>query len=344
MKNLIIVALLLFGSLTAKTQVVSGLYSGTLFNDTTKMLQSYQLALSEYKGKITGYSYTTFVANDTFYYGIRKIKAFVKGSELIIEDDKMLVNNFPESPSKGVKRMSIIQMNAQEDTLSSLSGRWETNKTKQYYAVSGSLRILRDNDSSQSALINHLKELNIITGNDNTQALNNPPATVKSKPKEVKERKSNEPKTATVKSKKKEDDLVKNNEPKTNKQVTVPITPQIITHEQRKERVMQTIDFAGDSLMLSFYDNGVVDGDVISVYVNGENVISNAKLTEVALKKTIYVKAGSDSLEIKLVAENLGSLPPNTGLLIVQDGSNKYNVNFSADLQTNASIVFRKRK
>ena len=342
MKNLFIFTLLLFGTLTAKTQVVSGLYSGTLFNDTTKMLQSYQLALSEYKGKITGYSYTTFVANDTFYYGIRKIKAFVKNNELIIEDDKMLVNNFPESPSKGVKRMSVIPMNLQEDTLSSLSGRWETNKTKQYYAVSGSLRILRDNDSSQSALINHLKELKIIGANNELQPINNAPAMVQSKPKEVKEIKRSEPSKAIVKTKKKEETLAKSSEPE--KSTTVAITPVVITHEQRKERVMQTIDFAGDSLMLSFYDNGVVDGDVISVYVNGENVISNAKLTEVALKKTIYVKAGSDSLQIKLVAENLGSLPPNTGLLIVQDGSNKYNVNFSADLQTNASIVFRKRK
>jgi hypothetical protein len=31
-------------------------------------------------------------------------------------------------------------------------------------------------------------------------------------------------------------------------------------------------------------------------------------------------------------------------LLVVQDGGKRYEVRFSADLQTNASIVFRKRK
>jgi hypothetical protein len=290
------------------------------------MLQDYQLALSEYKGKITGYSYTTFVVNDTFYYGIRKIKAFIKDEQLIVEDDKMMVNNFPQSPSKGVKRNSIIPINPQEDTLSSLSGRWQTNKTKQYYAVSGPVKLKRDNDSSQSALISHLKELNIIGANSQ-------PLTPET---------SN--KTAEVKIKTKEKKQAIKPEPQNEKINAVVITPTLLSYEQRKDRVLKTIETTSDSLILSFYDNGVVDGDMISVYVNGQNVISNARLTEVALKKTVNLKGMSDLIEIKLVAENLGSLPPNTGLLIVQDGIDKHTVDFSADLQTNATIVFRKRK
>ncbi len=326
MKNLFFSILLVFFAVTAKAQVVSGLYSGTLYNDTTKMLQDYQLALSEYKGKITGYSYTTFVVNDTFYYGIRKIKAFMKDEQLIVEDDKMMVNNFPESPSKGVKRISIFPISAQEDTLSSLSGKWQTNKTKQYYAVSGPLQLKRDNDSSQSALIGHLKELNIIGANSQ-------PLTPET---------SN--KTAEVKIKTKEKKQAIKTEPQEEKINAVVVIPTLLSYGQRKDRVLKTIETTSDSLILSFYDNGVVDGDMISVYVNGQNVISNARLTEVALKKTVNHTGMSDLIEIKLVAENLGSLPPNTGLLIVQDGIDKHTVNFSADLQTNATIVFRKRK
>jgi hypothetical protein len=326
MKNLFFSILLIFFAVTSKAQVVSGLYSGTLYNDTTKMLQNYQLALSEYKGKITGYSYTTFVVNDTFYYGIRKIKAFIKDEQLIVEDDKMMVNNFPESPSKGVKRISIIPINPQEDTLSSLSGKWQTNKTKQYYAVSGPLKLKRDNDSSQSALIGNLKELSIIGTIYQlvTHETSNKTAEIKIKTKEKKQ----EIKTETQKE----------------KMNAVVVTPTLLPYEQRKDRVLKTIETTSDSLILSFYDNGVVDGDMISVYVNGQNVVSNARLTEVALKKTVNLKGMNDLIEIKLVAENLGSLPPNTGLLIVQDGIDKHIVNFSADLQTNATILFRKRK
>jgi hypothetical protein len=45
-----------------------------------------------------------------------------------------------------------------------------------------------------------------------------------------------------------------------------------------------------------------------------------------------------------MYAENLGSIPPNTGLLIIMDGEKRYEVRFSADLKTNAAILLRRRK
>ncbi len=296
--------------LAAKSQVISGLYSGTLYNDTTKSIQQYQLALSEYKGKITGYSYTTFVVNDTFYYGIRKIKALKKGGQLLVEDDDMLVNNFPESPAKGVKRSSVISLQTIEDTATSLSGGWQTNRTKKYLPVTGSLTMIRDNDSSQSALIGHLKELKII-------GVFNQPAIAK-----------------TVK---------KGGEVKATKEVENSPTA-ALPYNQRTTKVLQTFTGASDSLVLHFYDNGVVDGDIISVYVNGQNIVLSARLTEAAVNKTVFVGGIKGPIEILLVAESLGTLPPNTGLLVVYDGTEKYTINFSADLQTNASIIFNKKR
>lgn len=84
----------------------------------------------------------------------------------------------------------------------------------------------------------------------------------------------------------------------------------------------------------------MVDGDVISVYANGESLVTNARLTEAALKKAIPFRG---DLEVLLVAENLGTLPPNTGLLVVQDGTTKYNLTFSADLKTNARILIKRK-
>ena len=130
----------------------------------------------------------------------------------------------------------------------------------------------------------------------------------------------------------------------TDKKVATPaVAAAPIPYTQRSQKILETFDVVGDSLELHFYDNGVVDGDVISVYVNGESVVSNAKLLEAALKKTIYLPATNGPVELLLVAETLGSIPPNTGLLVVQDGSARYEVRFSADLQTNAAIVFRKK-
>src|SRR5215204_3184170 len=155
--------LLFFIALTQilSAQVVSGLYAGTLVNDSTKKEQRYELALSEYRGKITGYSYTTFVRNDSLFYSVKRVKATRKGGQLVVEDDKMIANNFPESPAKGVHQTNYIQL-GNEDTLRSANGTWQTNRTKVYYVLTGGVAMQLDNDSTHSSLIGHLKELNII--------------------------------------------------------------------------------------------------------------------------------------------------------------------------------------
>jgi len=227
-------------------QVVSGLYSGTLVNDSTKKIQQYEFALSEYRDKITGYSYTTFVVNDTFYYSIKRIKATKKNNQLIIEDDKMLANNFPESPAKNVKQTSTIILDA-IDTLVNATGKWTTNQTKVYYSLHGLADTKRNNDSSRSALIGHLKELKIINAN----------ATQTAVVKVMKIDDNQKIKTAPVKPTPVKPTSVREKES--------PITALVIPYEKRKNKMLETIATQSDSLILSFYDNGVVDGDVISV-------------------------------------------------------------------------------
>ena len=106
---------------------------------------------------------------------------------------------------------------------------------------------------------------------------------------------------------------------------------------ERKSQNTQTIFFKADSLELVLYDNGEIDGDTVSVLLNGEVIIAKQCLNAVAFKKTIYIpQSSNDSTSLVLYAENLGKYPPNTGLLIVRDGENSYSVRFTADLQTNA--------
>ncbi len=76
--------------------------------------------------------------------------------------------------------------------------------------------------------------------------------------------------------------------------------------------------------------------------MNGETVFANTKLTATATKKTVSLPA-TETIEIILVAENLGSIPPNTGLLVIKDGEQTYQVHFTADLKTNAAIIFKKK-
>ncbi|HRP18716.1 MAG TPA: hypothetical protein PL128_12010, partial [Ginsengibacter sp.] len=51
-----------------------------------------------------------------------------------------------------------------------------------------------------------------------------------------------------------------------------------------------------------------------------------------------------DSLNLAMYAENLGSIPPNSGLLIVRDKSKTYEIRFSGDLQKNSAIILLRNK
>ena len=96
--------------------------------------------------------------------------------------------------------------------------------------------------------------------------------------------------------------------------------------------------------MLTLYDNGEVDGDTVTVLMNGGIIFSKAGLSTKANTKTVYITPAMDSVKLVMYAESLGEIPPNTGLLIVNDGDKRYDVRFSADLTTNAAIVLRRKK
>jgi hypothetical protein len=112
----------------------------------------------------------------------------------------------------------------------------------------------------------------------------------------------------------------------------------------RKSEFSQVVNFKSDSLILSLYDNGEIDGDTVSVFLNGEVLLSHQGLKASAIKKTIYITPGNEDFSLVLFAENLGKYPPNTGLLVVRDGDEIYNLRFSSDFQKNAGIVFRRKK
>ncbi len=112
----------------------------------------------------------------------------------------------------------------------------------------------------------------------------------------------------------------------------------------RKSEFSQQVNFKSDSLQVSLYDNGEIDGDTVSVFMNGEVIMAKQGLKSSAIRKTIYLTPGQEEFTLVLFAENLGKYPPNTGLLVVRDGDDVYNLRFSSDFQKNTGIVFRRKK
>jgi hypothetical protein len=113
----------------------------------------------------------------------------------------------------------------------------------------------------------------------------------------------------------------------------------------RKIETIKSVDIKNDSLTLTLYDNGEVDGDTVSILLNGKVIMPMQGLSTRAINKTIYLTPEmGDSIVLIMYAENLGSIPPNTGLLVVHDGDAVYEIFFNGDLHENAAIILKRKK
>jgi hypothetical protein len=132
-------------------------------------------------------------------------------------------------------------------------------------------------------------------------------------------------------------DSIKIISPKAN--VGVPV-PRVI--ESRQNELVKTIITSAKEVYIKIYDNGTIDNDTVSVYIDNKLVISKQRLTE----KAIIVKINLDEKitfhEMVMVAENLGEIPPNTSLMIVNAGDQQYEVRITSTEQKNAVVHFRK--
>jgi hypothetical protein len=113
---------------------------------------------------------------------------------------------------------------------------------------------------------------------------------------------------------------------------------------RRKAVLNQELLVESDSVRLSFYDNGEIDGDSISVFVNKQLVLSHQGLEAKAFNIYLHLDSTRELTEVSMFAENLGRLPPNTALMVVTDGKNRYEVFLSSSLTENATVELRRKK
>ena len=116
----------------------------------------------------------------------------------------------------------------------------------------------------------------------------------------------------------------------------------IVLHRIKESAFKEVPEVGVDTgtIRLDFYDNGVVDGDSITVLVNKQVILSHKKLTAKPITSFIKVDLHNTFQEIEMVAENLGSIPPNTALLIVTAGDKRYQLFLSSTEQKSARVRF----
>jgi hypothetical protein len=144
---------------------------------------------------------------------------------------------------------------------------------------------------------------------------------------------------ATTPLKKVSPDSFKREIPKPSAAVAIP---QVLS--SRINELVKTITTPASEVVVKIYDNGTIDNDTVSVYVDNKLVISKQRLTEKAITFKLSLPNQGDVHELVMVAENLGEIPPNTSLMIVNAGDQQYEVRITSTEQKNAMVRFEREQ
>ena len=116
-----------------------------------------------------------------------------------------------------------------------------------------------------------------------------------------------------------------------------PAPPPVLT--TRANPLVKQIETEAGEIRLDLYDNGEIDGDTVSIYHNNALLVGHAKLSQKPISFRITVDGAHPHHELVMVANNLGSIPPNTSLMVVTAGTKRYEVFISSTEQKNAKVV-----
>jgi hypothetical protein len=119
----------------------------------------------------------------------------------------------------------------------------------------------------------------------------------------------------------------------------LPTTPEVL--KSRQTELVKSLSVNDPDVTVKLYDNGEIDDDTISVYLDKKLVLSARRLTASPLIIKLKMDEDNSEHELVMVAENLGRIPPNTSLMIVESGDQRFDVRITSTSQKNAMVRFK---
>jgi hypothetical protein len=123
----------------------------------------------------------------------------------------------------------------------------------------------------------------------------------------------------------------------------LPPPPAVVKFEERKVVLSNEITVKSDSLRITFYDNGSVDGDTISVFYNKVPILQKQGLSVQGINLYLHLDSTTTTHDLSMFAENLGSIPPNTALMIVNDGTTRHEIFLTSSFTLNGTVRIRRQ-
>lgn len=124
--------------------------------------------------------------------------------------------------------------------------------------------------------------------------------------------------------------------------VKITAPPAIL--QTRNNVVAKEIATIADELEISLYDNGDIDGDTVSIYHNNMPLLMHKGLSDKPISFKVKVSNETPHHELVMVADNLGSIPPNTSVMIISSKTRRYEISLSSSEKQNAKVVIDLKK
>ena len=112
---------------------------------------------------------------------------------------------------------------------------------------------------------------------------------------------------------------------------------------ERRSDIQSLVEIASnekDSILVELFDNGVIDNDSASIYLDDSLLLHKQMVSNKPVSLYISLDKQKPLSKLKLVAENLGSIPPCTVLMIIKTKKKRYEVNLSSNFSSNGVVEF----
>lgn len=357
---------LLFPILHTSAQNLTGIWRGTFYSSRLEILyganNKYEIQIDNADRALKGVTYS--YQNTAFYGKASLIGMWTPDTKnLIFKEDKLLEYRMGggNNDDDGVYMFTCYLEYRKEGDKEILEG----NYTSQHYktgkdGTSGKIYlekvvntsfkkedfiIKKEKADSAKAAKPIVKQPTVAPKTTQPLAKTTPPKKttpgVKPKQETVKTtlpKKITPPPVPTIPQKEVKPDVVKADPPK--KLEVKPIElPKVL--KERQNDLVRTITTSANELEVNLYDNGEIDGDTISVYLNGRQIASRRGLSTKPITLKIKIDEANPEQELTMVAENLGSIPPNTALMIINAGGQRYDLRISSSDKNNAVVRFK---
>nr|MBC7613237.1 hypothetical protein [Pseudopedobacter sp.] len=108
-----------------------------------------------------------------------------------------------------------------------------------------------------------------------------------------------------------------------------------------KLSIPRIINVQSKKVNIKIKDYDKIDGDIISVYLNRNIIINKFNLKRQGVEKRLPLDPNSEINELIIFANNLGKIPPNTCMMIVDDGITQQEIYITSSLQQSALLYLR---